>query len=81
MNRYSLEMHAREKYQTPGSNAPSRRGSLARSPLFTVLLFQRMKSPKADYFEPAKDDSMTFLYELRRDLVDLELDEVLPLIK
>jgi hypothetical protein len=61
-------------------DTPSRKRSLSASPL--LGLFSRNASRLNDYqSEPPTDDSMTFIYELRCDFVDIDLDEILPMIK
>lgn len=53
--------------------------SLSASPL--LALFSRSASRPNDYqFEPPMADSMTFVYESRCDLTDLDLDEILPMV-
>jgi hypothetical protein len=79
MNRYALEAHAREKYQRRVSDASSRTPSVATSPLFFGLLSRRVTRASEDHAEPGRLDSMTFLYELRSDLLNVDLNEVLPI--
>jgi hypothetical protein len=72
MNRYALEMYAREKQQNYAS---------ASTVLPLLRAFSRRTARADDYqSEPPTDDSMTFIYGLRCDLVELDLDEVLPMI-
>jgi hypothetical protein len=73
MNRYALEMYAREKQQNSVSMSTIR-------PLFGFL--SRSRARVLDYqSEPPTNDSMTFIYGLRCDLVNLDLDEALPISK
>jgi hypothetical protein len=78
MDRYALEMYARERYSNSMPDAPSRKLSMSAAPL--LGFFSRNASRPNDYqSEPPTDDAMTFIYELRCDFVDI--DEILPMIK
>jgi hypothetical protein len=79
MNRYALEMYAREKYQKHVVDASSPTPSRATSPRRLGFLLRRLSQPTEHQPEPLRDHSMAFIYELRRDLVDIDLDEVLPI--
>ena len=80
MNRYALEMYALEKHRNLVPEVP-RKTSLSTNSLCLGFL-SRSTSRPIDYLsEPTRDDSMTFIYELRCDLVDIDLDEFLPMIK
>jgi hypothetical protein len=45
------------------------------------IFSRNMSHPIVDQTEMVRDDSMTFIYELRCDLGDIDFDEMLPLIK
>ena len=72
MNRYALEMYAREKQQNYASV----------STIPTLLGFLSRKRAQAINNQSERPtDSMTFIYGLRCDLVNLDLDEALPVSK
>ena len=81
MNRYALEMHAHEKHQRLVADASSRDATLLTTFPFSRLPFRSVTRVSDDLSEQSADDSMTFLYELRCDLVAIDLDEALPLLK
>jgi hypothetical protein len=80
MNRYALEMHAREKNQNFES-ATARNLSTSTGSLRLGFLSRRMARLDDYPSKPTRDDSMTFIYELRCELIDVELDDILPLVK
>jgi len=80
MNRYALEMYALEKHRSLVPEMPRTGSFSTNSPRLGFL--SRNATPPIDYLpESTRDDSMTFIYALRCDLVDLDLDEILPMIK
>jgi hypothetical protein len=81
MNRYALEMYALEKHQNLAPEIPSRKPSISTNSLRRGLLSRNVLRPTDYPSEPARDDPMTYIYELRCDLVDIDLDEILPMIK
>jgi hypothetical protein len=80
MNRYALEMHALEKHRNLVPEM-SRTTRVSTNSLRLAFLTRNTSRPIDYLSEPARDDSMAFLYELRCDLVDIDLDEILPMIK
>jgi hypothetical protein len=82
MNRYALEMHAREKYQNSAADPSSQRISMPVNRR-GLGFFSRNVARLNDYQSEPIVDSMTFIYELRSDFVhlDLDFDQVLPMIK
>jgi hypothetical protein len=81
MNRYSLEMYALEKHQNVVPEIVSRKPSVEASASRFGIFSRNMSHPIVDQTEMVRDDSMTFIYELRCDLGDIDFDEMLPLIK
>jgi hypothetical protein len=73
MNRYALEMYAREKQQNYASM----------SAILPLLGFLSRNRARAGDYEavPPPNDSMTFIYGLRGALVEIDFDDVLPMIK
>jgi hypothetical protein len=59
-------MHTRERYENSLAEASLSRGVLRAGDAA---------------FEPARNQSMTFIYELRDDFANLDLDEILPMVK
>jgi hypothetical protein len=80
MNRYALEMYARERHQNYMAEPPRNPTTSAKPPLLGFLSC-RVERANVHQSESPRDDSMTFIYELRCDLVDIDLDEILPMIK
>ena len=84
MNRYALEMNAREKYQ---NSALSQNLWMLASPRRFGLLSRNASRLSEFPSEMPTNDSMTFLYELRCEFADVnrdresDLDDVLPMIK
>jgi hypothetical protein len=80
MNRHALEVHAREKHQNSVAG-PSRQISMSTSARRLGFLRRNPSQPKDYESTPTQHDSMTFLYRLRCDLVEIDLEEILPMIK
>jgi len=80
MNRYALEMHAREKHHNFDA-APAQNVLMSTGSLLLGFLSRHASGLNDNPSEPMKPDSMAFIYELRCGLVDVELDEILPLVK
>jgi hypothetical protein len=80
MNRYALEMHALEKHQN-FEDVSARILSLSLGSLRRGFLSRQVSRPNDYQSEATMADSMTFMYELRCDLIDVEFDEILPLVK
>ena len=81
MNRYALEMYAGEKLQNSVMDASLRQPSVSTSKRRLGFLGRNSWRPNDYESAPTKDDSMAFLYELRCDLIEIDLDEILPMIK
>jgi hypothetical protein len=81
MNRYTLEARARDKYRNSVSDTSSRSYSALTRPLLTGLLSRRVTRSNEYHSALGGADAMAFIYELRSDLVDIDLDEVLPMFK
>jgi hypothetical protein len=73
-------MYAREKHQNYMAE-PARNPTTSANPPLLGFLSRRVARANVHQSESRRDDSMTFIYELRCDLVDIDLDEILPMIK
>jgi hypothetical protein len=73
-------MYAREKFQSSVMDMSLRQPSVSTSPRLLGFLGRNSWRPN-DYTVPPHDDSMAFLYELRCDLIEIDLDEILPMFK
>jgi hypothetical protein len=80
MNRYALEMHARERLRGSLPEATRDLPPTTRRPQLE-LLWTRSTRQHISKVEVPVENAMTFIYEIRAHLVDAELDEVLPMIK
>jgi hypothetical protein len=81
MNRYALELHAREKHQSRESETSPRSARLSRHSPLLGFLSRNMSRSNSYPPQSVVGDSMTFLYELRSDLANVDLDEALPVLK
>jgi hypothetical protein len=73
-------MYAHEKLQNSVMDASLGQLSVSASPRRLGFLGRYSSRANDNQSAPPKNDSMTFLYELRCDLVETDLDEILPMI-